>query len=430
MDPIVIALLIFAALIVLLIIGMPLGFAMIATGFVGFTFFLDFNAAWHLLGQTTYESARSSELAVIPLFVLMGSFAARSGLSEDMFRAFNTWLGQLRGGMALATIGGCGAFSAVCGSSVATAATMTRIALPTMRRLGYRDSLATGSIAAGGTLGILIPPSIVMVAYGLVTETSVVDLFIAGFVPGILSVLAYMATVMLLVRADPQRAPVGISTSAREKVAALKQVWPMLVLFGIVMGGIYKGLFSPEEAAGIGAFGALAISIVMRRMTWALFVEAMAETVQTTAMIFAIVIGAFLFKNFLLLSGLADQLGGWVAGLEMPALGVLIVILVIYFLMGCVLDSIAIIFLSLPIFFPIISNLGIDPIWFGILVVITIEIGLITPPIGMNVFVISAMAPDVRLQTIFRGVAPFVVAQLVILVTIVAFPAIALWLPG
>jgi tripartite ATP-independent transporter DctM subunit len=423
------ALIVFGGMFAALLAGMPLGFAMVGAGFLGCVFFIDLGAALALLGQTTYESARSESFVLIPLFMLMGSFASRAGLSEDMFSAFNAWMGQRRGGLALATIGACGAFAAVCGSSVATAATMTHVALPAMKKHGYSDRLATGSIAGGGTLGILIPPSIVMVVYGLVTETSVADLFLAGFVPGFLMVALFLATIAIIVRLDPKAGPSGPRTTFQEKIIALKSTWAMLSLFLLVIGGIYTGVFTAEEASGIGAFGALIIALISGRMNWTMFVECLMDTVQTTAMILLIVIGAFMFKNFLLLSGLSDEVGKWVSGLSLPPYGILAVILLIYLALGCVLDSIAIIFLSLPIFYPIIHHLGFDTIWFGVLVVIVIEIGLITPPVGMNVFVIAAMAPSIPLNTIFRGIWPFVAAQILTLVLIVIFPAIALWLP-
>ena len=412
-----------------LLAGMPLGFAMVGAGFLGCIFFIDMGAALSLLGQTTYESARSEAFVLIPLFMLMGSFASKAGLSEDMFSAFNTWLGARRGGLALATIAACGAFAAVCGSSGATAATMTHVALPAMKKHKYSDRLSTGSIAAGGTLGILIPPSIVMVVYGLITETSVADLFLAGFIPGFLMVALFMVTIAIIVRLDPSAGPAGTKTTGREKIAALRNVWAMLSLFLLVIGGIYTGVFTSEEAAGIGALGALIIAIVVGRMTWAMFVDCLMDTAQTTAMILIIVIGAFMFKNFLLLSGISADVGKWVAGLPLPPMGILLVMLAIYLFLGCVLDSIAIIFLTLPIFFPIIHNFGYDSVWFGILVVIVIEIGLITPPVGMNVFVIATMAKDIPLNTIFRGIWPFFWAQIVTLALVVAFPIIALWLP-
>ncbi len=421
--------LVFGGMFAALLAGMPLGFAMVGAGFLGCIFFIDLGAALSLLGQTTYESARSEAFVLIPLFMLMGSFASKAGLSEDMFSAFNTWLGQRRGGLALATIAACGAFAAVCGSSVATAATMTHVALPAMQKHKYSDRLSTGSIAAGGTLGILIPPSIVMVVYGLVTETSVADLFLAGFIPGFLMIFLFMVTIAIIVRVDPTAGPAGAKTNAQEKIAALKNVWAMLSLFILVIGGIYTGVFTSEEAAGIGALGALIIAIVVGRMTWSMFVDCLMDTAQTTAMILIIVIGAFMFKNFLLLSGISSDVGKWVAGLPLPPMGILIVMLGIYLFLGCVLDSIAIIFLTLPIFFPIIHNFGYDSVWFGILVVIVIEIGLITPPVGMNVFVIATMAKDIPLNTIFRGIWPFFWAQILTLALVVAFPIIALWLP-
>jgi len=430
MDPIALSILIFLLLFVLLAIGLPIGFAMAVTGFLGSALLIDFNAALALLGQTAYETPITYNLSIVPLFILMGYFASNSGLSEALFNACNTWLGHRRGGLGLATIGGCGAFAAICGSSIATAATMTQVALPEMKRFKYDDSLATGSIAAGGTIGILIPPSVILVLYGILTESNIGELFLAGFIPGILTVIFFMVTISIMTRIFPNSGPRGAKTSILEKLGAFKNVWSTMVLFLLVIGGIYLGIFSPEEAAGIGASGALALALLARTMTWQVFFECLMETVKTSAMIFTILIGAILFNNFLVLSAVPDSIGNWIGGLEMSATAILVIILLIYLVLGCALDSLAMILLTIPIFFPVVANLGFDPIWFGIIVVMVVELGLITPPIGMNVFIIKGMAPDVALGQIYKGVLPFTVAQILLIALIVIFPAIATWLPS
>jgi len=430
MDPITLSIVVFIALFVLLALGLPIGFAMGVTGFVGSLMLIDADAALALLGQTAYETVITYNLSIVPLFILMGYFASNSGLSEGLFQACNTWLGHRRGGLGLATIGGCGAFAAVCGSSLATAATMTQVALPEMKRFNYDDRLATGAIAAGGTIGILIPPSVILVLYGILTETNIAELFLAGFIPGILTVIAFMLTISVVTRLDPEIGPRGEATTLRQKLMAFKNVWGTVVLFILVMGGIYFGFFSPEEAAGIGASGALALALIARTMTWQVFLNCLMETVRTSAMIFTILIGAILFNNFLILSLVPDAIGGWIQGLALPSTAILLIILLIYLVLGCALDSLAMILLTIPIFYPVVANLGFDPIWFGIVVVMVVELGLITPPIGMNVFIIKGMAPEVPLGAIYKGVLPFVIAQLLLIALIVAWPDLATWLPS
>ena len=430
MDPITLSILIFLLLFLLLAIGLPIGFAMAITGFLGSVVLIDLNAALSLLGQTAYETPITFNLSVVPMFILMGYFASNSGLSEALFRACNTWLGYRRGGLALATIGGCGAFAAVCGSSIATAATMTQVALPEMKRFNYDYSLATGSIAAGGTVGILIPPSVILVLYGILTETNIGELFLAGFLPGILTIIFFMATIAIVTRIFPGAGPRGEKTTFVQKIVALKDVWGTVALFLLVIGGIYTGVFSPEEAAGIGASGALALALLARTMTWPIFIDCLMKTVQTSAMIFTILIGAILFNNFLVLSNVPDAIGLWIESLPFSSTVIMLIILLIYIIMGCALDSLAMILLTIPIFFPVIANLGFDPIWFGIIVVMVVELGLITPPVGMNVFIIKGMAPEVPLSKIYKGVLPFVIAQVVLIALIVFFPKIALWLPS
>jgi C4-dicarboxylate transporter, DctM subunit len=359
----------------------------------------------------------------------MGAVAARSGLSQELYAAFNAWIGSFRGGLALATIGACGAFAAICGSSVATAATMSKVALPEMERYNYKDSLATGSVAAGGVIGIMIPPSVVLVLYGILTETSIGDLFIAGFVPGILTVFGFMGAIAIVTRIWPDLGAPGPTSTLRVKVQALGKTWGTLVLFALVIGGIYFGVFTPTEAAGVGAVGAFVISAARGRLAWESVREALTETVQTTSMIFVILIGALTLNNLMVFSGIAGALSDFVSGLDMAPMAVMAVILVIYLVMGCFLDALAMILLTVPIFFPIVMDLGFDPVWFGVIVVMVVELGLITPPIGMNVFVIKGMAPNVKLSAIYAGVIPFVIAQLLLIAVVFFWPDLVLWLP-
>jgi tripartite ATP-independent transporter DctM subunit len=430
MDATLLSALIFALLFVLLAAGMPIGFAMGLSAFSGTLLLIDARAALALLGQTAYETGLTYNLSVVPMFVLMGYIAGGAGLSESLYRACNAWLGHRRGGLALATIGGCGAFAAICGSSLATAATMSQIALPEMRRYGYDDRLATGAVAAGGTIGILIPPSVLMVIYGLLTQTSISHLFLAGILPGVLTVLVYMITVSIMTRINPKLGPPAPRSSGRQRLAALRDVWGTAALFLLVIGGIYAGIFSPTEAASIGAVGALVLAVLNRRFNQSLVMGSLLDTVKTTAMIFTILIGAILFNNFLILAGMPSLISTWISGLPLGKTAILVVILLMYFVLGCVLDSLAMVLLTIPIVFPIVQALAYDPVWFGIIVVMVVELGLITPPIGMNVFVIKGIARDVPLETIFRGTTPFVMAQLLLIAILVAFPQIALWLPS
>jgi len=419
-----------AVMFVILALGMPIGFALGVVGLVGSIALIGSEPAFSMLGQTAYETVVTHELSVVPLFILMGYFATSSGLSEALFRACNTWLGHRRGGLALATIGGCGGFAAICGSSLATAATMTQVALPEMRRYGYDERLATGAIAAGGTIGILIPPSVILVLYGILTETSIAELFAAGIIPGVLTVVGFMLTILIVTGINPELGPRGPKTTIVEKLRALWSVLLTLVLFLLVIGGIYTGAFTPTEAAGIGAVGAFGLAVVAGRMTPTVLLSCLTQTVKTTAMIFTILIGAFMLNKFLTLGGLAGALGEFVVDLKLSNHLTIIVILLIYFVLGCALDALAMILLTIPIFFPIVSAVGFDAVWFGVVVVMVVEMGLISPPVGMNVFIIKGMAPDVSLGNIYRGVIPFVITQFILIALLVAFPAIATWLPS
>jgi tripartite ATP-independent transporter DctM subunit len=428
-NPITVGILCFAGLFVMLFFSVPIGYAMAIAGLAGMAAIIGLWPALSLFGTTVYENMATYSLSIVPLFVLMGSVASRSGLSQELYAAFNSWVGAFRGGLALATIGACGAFAAICGSSVATAATMSQVALPEMRKYNYGESLATGAVAAGGIIGILIPPSVVLVLYGVLTETSIGDLFIAGFIPGILTILGFMLVITIVTSFLPDIGPAGEKSSTKEKLAALGKTWAILLLFLIVIGGIYFGVFTPTEAAGIGAVGAFVISALRRRLTFASATDALMETVQTTAMIFTILIGALTLNNLMVFSGIAGALSDFVSTLAMPAWGVMAIILLIYLIMGCFLDALAMILLTVPIFFPIVTSLGYDPVWFGVIVVMVVELGLITPPIGMNVFVIKGVAPDVKLSAIYRGVLPFVLMQILLIVAVFVFPTIATWLP-
>ncbi len=429
MDPSLLSLLILVLLFVLLAAGMPIGIAMGLSAATGIGVLIDPNAALNLIGQTAYETAITYDLSVLPMFVLMGYIASGAGLSEALYRACNAWLGHRRGGLALATVGGCGAFAAICGSSLATAATMSQVALPEMRRYNYDDRLATGAIAAGGTIGILIPPSVLMVLYGLLTETSISKLFLAGILPGILTVIVFMAVISAVTRIRPEYGPRAERASLQARLRAIREVWGVALLFILVIGGIYAGIFSPTEAASIGAIGALLLSVLNRTFSLDLVRGSLIETVKTTAMIFTILIGAILFNNFLILATVPDLISDWIEGLQIGRIEVLLLILVIYIVIGSFLDSLAMVLLTIPIFFPIINALGFDPVWFGIIVVMIVELGLITPPIGMNVFVIKGIATDIPMERIFVGVLPFVVAQIVLIGILVVFPEIALLIP-
>jgi tripartite ATP-independent transporter DctM subunit len=357
----------------------------------------------------------------------MGVFATNSGMSRELFRAGNAWLGRFRGGLALSTIAACAGFSAICGSSVATAATMSKVALPEMRRFGYRDDVASGVVAAGGTLGILIPPSVVLVVYAYITEQDVGRLFIAGVVPGLLAVLMYMATVRI---AHSRGLPEGRPFDAREAFRAMSGVWAVFLLFIAIIGAIYLGVATPTEAAAVGALLTMRIGIARRRLGARLIVESLSEALRTSVAVYPILIGAILFGYFLAITQTPQKITAFLIALDLGAYGTLALILAFFVLAGCILDAMAMVILLVPIVFPVILGLGFDPIWFGVIIVMTVELGLITPPVGMNVFVINSIARDVSLPTIFRGVLPFIATDIVRLVLLIVFPAIVLFLPG
>jgi tripartite ATP-independent transporter DctM subunit len=420
----------FALLIAVSIAGVPIAFSMLAIGFAGFALFRDLNGAAYMVGQIAFETAQNYGLSVLPMFILMGNFINHARLSNELYDAANAFLGHRRGGLAMATIVACGGFAAVSGSSVATAATMGRVAIPEMRRFGYSDRLAAGAVAAGGTLGILIPPSVVMVIYGILTSTDIGKLFAAGILPGVLGILLYVGAVRYSVWRDPAAGPPGRRTSGAARWAALRNIWAVAGLFLLVIGGLYLGVFTPTEAAGIGASGAFAVALARRSLTFPVLMRVLVETVRTTAVMFAVLIGGLVFSNFVNIAGMPAAISDWVGSLRVPPVAVILAIIAIYFVLGCVLESMTMILLTIPVFFPIVQGLGFDPVWFGIIVVVVTEISLITPPVGLNVFVIGGMFREIGTANVFRGVAPFIVADLARITILVLVPWIALVLPS
>ena len=428
----------FAVVLLLVLIRMPIVFAMGLVGTVGYMGERGFNGAMSMVGRQIMDTAQNYSLSVIPLFILMGLFVNKGGLSRELYAVSNAFLGHMRGGLAMATVAACGGFSAICGSSLATAATMSKVAMPEMRRYGYTDGLSTAAIAAGGTLGILIPPSVILVIYGLMTETSIGKLFIAGILPGLLGIFFYLLAVRWTVFRNPAAGPAGEKSSWRERFIAIRGVWAVLMLFFLVIGGLYGALnfyplnltFSPTEAAGMGATGAFLIALSRGNLSIKDTLEVLKETTFTSASLFAVLIGAQIFSNFVNLAGLPEALIQIVTAYSVSPIIVILMIIAIYLMLGTVFESLSMLLLTVPIFFPLVHSLGYDPVWFGIVVVVVTEISLITPPVGMNVFILKGVVGNVSTATIFRGVTPFWIADLFRLAMLVGIPAITLFLPG
>lgn len=417
------------AVLLLAFARVPLGIALLMVSITGISVINGFDVARTMVPMTLTEAVFSYELAVVPLFILMGNILSRTGISDDLFKAAYAFLGAIRGGLALATMVTCAGFSAVCGSSFATAATMAKVAYPSMKRYGYADSLSSATIAAGGTLGILIPPSIILMIYGILTQTNIGHLFIAGIVPGLLGLLLYMLAIFVVVRLKPDIAPIADQSEADpERWKSLLGVVPFCALFLVIIGGLYLGLFTATEAGGIGAGAALIIATLQRRMSRQTFFTTFVETVNTSVMLYVVLFGAMLFAKLISFSGLADGLLSLVQDSGLSRMGILLAILAVFLILGCVMDAMAIILIFVPLFSPLLISQGFDLIWFGIIVVVLTEIGLITPPIGMNVFVLKANLPNVPVKTIFKGLIPFIAIDLVRLSLLVAFPAISLYL--
>lgn len=420
----------FVVLFIMMALRVPVGIAMSIVGVGGFGLLTSWNAAFRLLAQSPWSTVTDFSLSVVPMFILMGAFAAGAGMSRDLFTASRAWLGHWRGGIGMATIATCGGFAAINGSSVATAASMTQVALPELRRAGYSDKLSTGMIAAGGTLGIMIPPSVIFVLYAIITEQDVTPLFIAGIIPGLLGIVMYAITLRILMHLRPGEIPDEPRAPWSVRLRTLAAIWPVLLLFGFVIGGIYGGLFTIVEAAGIGAVGALIIGVLQGRLGPAKIRECLILSLRTTASIFMIVIGAYLFGYFLTITQTTQNIVGFLVDLPIGPYGVLMLVVATYIVLGALMDELAVILVTVPVIFPAMMQLGFDPVWFGVVVVMTCTLGMITPPVGMNVFVINSLARDVSLGTIYRGITPFVLSDLIRLALICAFPALALFLPS
>jgi len=424
------ALLGFGAIFLLALLRIPLAFAMGLVGLVGIGVTIGWAPAFASTAQVVYETGFAYTLSVIPLFILMGNFVARAGLAHELFHAAYTFIGHRRGGLAHATIAACAGFGAICGSSIATAATMSKVAYPSMKKLGYSDAMSTGVIAAGGTLGIMIPPSTIMVIYGIITETHIGKLFAAGVIPGILTALLMMVAVVLMTWHDPEHAPAGEKFSWKERLIALRGIWGVLVLVFVVLGGIYGGIFTATEGAGIGAMGAFLFALARGALTWAILRQVLVESARTTAMLFTLLIAATIFANFVNYTTMPNDLKDWITHLGLSPIMIVGAMMVIYVILGTVMEELTMVLLTIPLFFPIVVQLGFDPVWFGVLIVMVIQIGLISPPVGMNLFVINTLLPKVGLVTIFRGVWPMVVVLIITLVILLAFPGLSLWLPS
>ena len=424
----------FAGLMVLMALRVPIAISMIVSALAGYAWLAGVGPLLAYLKTAPYALFSGYSLSVIPLFVLMGMFASEAGMSASLFRAGHAWLGHRKGGLAMATIVGCAAFGAICGSSVATAATMAQVALPEMRRYGYSGAISTGTLAVGGTLGILIPPSAILVVYGLICEQNIAKLFMAAFVPGFLATLGYLIAIAVYVRRNPAAAPAAAPPAPGQRRRGLIEVWPVAAIFAVVIGGLYGGVFTPTEGAAVGAFSTFVLVVAKRALPWAQLKRALLLTAETSGMIFLILLGADLFNSFLALSHLPDALARTISGLDLPPYAVMLAIMAIYILLGCVMDELSMILLTLPILFPIVMGLDFGlpkaevGIWFGILVLTVVGIGLVAPPVGLNVYVISGMARDVPMSETFRGVMPYLCADAIRVVYLVAFPSISLWL--
>lgn len=420
----------FIVLFILIFARVPIGIAMGLVGFVGFAAVSGFNSALGVLKTVPYSTFASYDMSVIPLFILMGSFAFYSGLSKDLYDTVHAWIGHFRGGLAMATIGACAGFAAVSGSSVATTATFVKVALPEMRRYKYDTALATGSIAAGGTLGILIPPSIIFIIYGIITEQSIGKLYLAGFLPGLLQASLFMASISLVCWLNPNYGPQGPVTTLREKLTTLKASWIVLALFIVVIGGLYLGVFSPTEAAGMGAFGTFIFGICRRTLKWEGIKESLFETGKTAGMVFMLILGAMIFGYFLAVTQINAELARAISNISVSPYVIMLILIIVYLVLGALMDELAMILITVPIFYPLVISVGWDPIWFGVMIVVVCMAGMIAPPVGITVFIVAGMVPDVPMFTIYRGIMPFLIADVVLMLVLMFFPQLALFLPS
>jgi len=418
-------------LLLLMVIRMPIAFVFTLVGFAGFAYMVNTSAALNVLAQDFFETFSGYHLTVVPLFILMGQIAFHAGISEKLYQTGYKIFGRVRGGLAIGTIVACALFAACCGSSPASVATMGSVALPEMRRYKYSERLATGCIAAGGSLGILIPPSVILIVYGILTEQSIAKLFIAGIVPGILLTALFIAVIYIVTLINPELGPSGQATTLKEKISAIfTGVGEAIAIFILIVGGLFFGFFTPSEGGAIGVLGMLVIAVAKKKLTWRGFSEALGETLKISTMVFLIIAGATVFSHFLAITRLPFEISDWVAGIELPRILIMSMIILVYLIGGCFMDAMALIILTIPIFFPVSQALGYDPIWFGILIVVVVEMACITPPVGINVYVLKGVAKDIPLETIFRGIVPFLIVEVILVIILICTPKVALFLPG
>jgi tripartite ATP-independent transporter DctM subunit len=430
MSPSIIGIIGILVLLFFMLLGLPIGIAMASIGFVGFAYLVSFEAALRIAASDVFSIFSSYVLTTVPLFILMGQILFHSAIGKKLYGIAYKWIGHLPGGLAMATTGGCALFAAICGSPSATAATMGTVALPEMRRYNYGPSLACGTVAAGGTLGILIPPSITFIIYGVMVEESIGKLFISGVFPGLLLTGFFLGSIYIRVILRPDLGPRGERSSWKERVTALTDIGETIALFALVMGGLFTGLFTPTEAAAVGALGAIVVCTLTHRITWSGLVRSVSETVRISCMVIVILAGATIFGRFLAVSRIPTDLATWVGGLPIHPMAVMGLIMLVFFFGGCVMEALPLIVLTVPIFFPIVRDLGFSLIWFGVMIVIVGQTGLITPPVGLNVFIVKGVARDIPIETIFRGIFPFLVSMLLCIGILMAFPKIALFLPN
>ena len=434
MDATVVGIVGIIVMIIIFLTRMPVAYVMALVGYLGFSIMVSPKGGLALLSRNVYEVFSSYGLTTIPLFVLMGQLAFNSGISRRLYDAAYKYLGSVRGGLAMATVSACTAFGAVCGSSPATAATMATVGLPEMKRYNYADELATGAVASGGGLGMIMPPSIVLIVYGILTEQSIGKLFVAGIVPAILVTILFIISIYIRCRKNPEQGPPGEKFSWSEKLRSLWYMSETLAVFILVIGGLFFGIFTPTEAAAVGAFGVLALSVLRRQLTWQGFVKSLYETLRTSCMVMMLIAGAVIFGKFLAVTRIPFNIATWVGGFELPRYMIMAIIVFIYFLGGCFMDALAFVMLTVPVFFPLVSSLGYDPIWFGIIIVMVTEMGVITPPVGINVYVVFGVARsvigEIPLETIFKGIFPFLLAVIAGVIILIAFPQLILFLPN
>jgi len=434
MNPTTIGIIGITVMVLIFFTRMPVAYVMTLIGFLGFSVMISFKGGLNLLSRNIYEVFSSYGLTTIPLFIFMGQLAFNSGISARLYDTAYKFMGSTRGGLAMATVSACTAFGAVCGSSPATAATMATVGLPEMRRYKYADELATGSVASGGGLGMIMPPSVVLIVYGVLTEESIGRLFVAGIFPAIFVTILFIICIYIRCRLAPEQGPPGESFSWKEKFRSLTGLIDTLTVFGLVMGGLFFGFFTPTEAAAVGAFGVLLVSLIRRQITWQGFVKSLYETLRTSCMVMLLIAGAVVFGKFLAITRIPFNIASWIGGFDLPPFMILAMVVFVYFIGGCFMDALALVMLTIPIFFPVVTSLGYDPIWFGIIIVMVTEMGVITPPVGINVYVVYGVAQtvvgDIALESIFKGILPFLLAVIVGLIIMMIFPQIILFLPN